>query len=68
MLTYQISDNVEVTGYSDSDFTGCLDSKRSPFGYLFLLAGGVVPWKSAKQSIIVSSTMEAEFVACFEAI
>ena len=34
---------------------------------MFLLAGGAVSWKSGKQSVIATSTMEAEFVACFEA-
>ena len=32
-----------------------------------MLASGAVSWKSAKQSLIATSTMEAEFVACFEA-
>ena len=32
-----------------------------------MIAEGVISWKSAKQTIIASSTMEAEFVACFEA-
>ena len=47
-----------MIGYLDSDFTGCVDTRKSTFGYLF-------SWKSAKQ--IAASTMEAEFVACFEA-
>ena len=67
MLTFRRSDHLEVIGYSDSDFAGCIDSRKSTFGYLFLLAGGAISWKSAKQTIIASSTMEAEFVACFEA-
>ena len=67
MLTYKRSNELEVIGYSDSDFAGCLDSRKSTFGYLFLLAEAAVSWKSAKQTIIASSTMEAEFVACFEA-
>ncbi|GER53018.1 F-box and associated interaction domains-containing protein [Striga asiatica] len=53
-------------GYSDSDFAGCLDSRKSTFGYVFLLAEGAISWKSAKQSVIAASTMEAEFVACFD--
>jgi hypothetical protein len=67
MLTYRRSNNLEVLGYSDSDYAGCIDTRKSTFGYVFLLAGGVVSWKSSKQSIIATSTMEAEFVACFEA-
>lgn len=32
-----------------------------------MLAGGDISWKSAKQSITASSTMNVEFVACFTA-
>ncbi|KAL0544329.1 hypothetical protein IC582_019442 [Cucumis melo] len=67
MLTYKRSDHLEVIGYSDLDFAGCVDTRKSTFGYLFLLGEGAISWKSAKQSIIAASTMEAEFVACFEA-
>ncbi|KAL8160866.1 hypothetical protein V2J09_012355 [Rumex salicifolius] len=67
MLTYRHSDQLEVIGYTDSDFGGCEDSRKSTSGYVFVLAGGAISWKSAKQTIIASSTMEAEFVACFEA-
>ena len=67
MLTFRRSDQLEVIGYSDSDFAGCVDSRKSTFGYLFLLGEGAISWKSAKQSVIASSTMEAEFVACYEA-
>ena len=67
MLIYQRSDQLMVTGYSDSDFAGCLDSRKSTSGYIFLLAGGAISWKSVKQTLVTSSTMEAEFVACYEA-
>lgn len=67
MLTFRHTDNLEVVGYTDSDFGGCVDTRKSTFGYVFVLAGGTISWKSAKQTIIASSTMEAEFVACFEA-
>uniref|UniRef100_A0A2N9FZV3 Reverse transcriptase Ty1/copia-type domain-containing protein n=1 Tax=Fagus sylvatica TaxID=28930 RepID=A0A2N9FZV3_FAGSY len=67
MLTFRRSHNLEVTGYSNSDFAECIDSRKSIFGYLFMLAGEAISWKSEKQTIIASSTMEAEFVACFEA-
>ena len=32
---------------------------KSTSGYVFTLAGGAVSWKSAKQTIISRSTMEA---------
>ncbi|KAJ4729164.1 Retrovirus-related Pol polyprotein from transposon TNT 1-94 [Melia azedarach] len=43
------------------------DSKADMDRLCFLLTGDAISWKSAKQSIIASSTMAAEFVACFEA-
>ncbi|RVW13644.1 Retrovirus-related Pol polyprotein from transposon TNT 1-94 [Vitis vinifera] len=46
---------------------GCLDSRRSTSGYIFMFVGGAVSWKSVKQTLIASSTMEAEFIACYEA-
>ena len=68
MLTYKKSDHLEVIGYSYSNFAGCVDTRKSTFGYTFLLAEWAISWKSAKQSIISASTMEAEFMACFEVI
>ena len=68
MLTYRRSDHLEVIGYSDSDYVGCVDTQKSTCGYLFLLAGWAISWNSVKQSVIATSTMEAEFVACFEAM
>ncbi|RVW19330.1 Retrovirus-related Pol polyprotein from transposon TNT 1-94 [Vitis vinifera] len=67
MLTYRRLDQLELIGYSDSDFVGCQDSRRSTLGYIYLLAGGAISWRSAKQTLVTSSTMEAEFVACYEA-
>ena len=67
MFTYKRPYQLEITGYSDSDFAGCLDSLRSTSGYIFMLTGGAVSWHSAKQTLTTSSTMAAEFVTCYEA-
>jgi hypothetical protein len=66
MLTYEISDNLEIVGYSD--FVGCLDTDRSTSGYVFKLAGGNISWSSFKQTVMTSSTIYVEFVACYEAV
>ena len=67
MLTYRKSDQLEIIGYSDSDLARCRDSMKSTSGYIYLLAGGDISWKSVKQSFVASSTMVAEFAACYEA-
>ena len=51
---------------SDTDFAGDRDDRKSTSGYVCTLAGGAISWKSSKQSIVASSTMYAEFIACFE--
>ncbi|XP_043687498.1 secreted RxLR effector protein 161-like [Telopea speciosissima] len=63
MLTYRATDQLEVISQSNSDFASCLDSRKSTSGYVFLLAGGIISWKSKKQTCVSTSTMEAEFVA-----
>ena len=67
MLMYRRSDQLEIIGYFDFDFFRCQDSQKSTLGYIYLLVGGAISWKSAKQTFIASSTMAAEFIACYEA-
>ncbi|GKF00426.1 hypothetical protein Tco_0023776 [Tanacetum coccineum] len=56
-----------VIGYSDSDFAKCKDSSRSTSGYIFMLSGGPISWISHEQELTTTSTMMAEYVACYHA-
>ena len=67
MLTYRRTDTLEVVGFSDFDYASYVDDKKSTYGYIFIMAEGDVSWKSVKQTLTVSSTMEAEYVACYKA-
>ena len=67
MLMYRRFDSIHIEGYSDLDFAGDVDDRKSISDYVFTLAGGAISWKSSKQTITASSTMYAEFVACYEA-
>jgi hypothetical protein len=67
MLTYRRSDTLEIKGYSDADYAGDKDDRKSKTGYVFTLVGGDISWRSCKQSIVASSTIYATFIACFEA-
>ena len=42
MLTYRHTDALEVVGFSDFDYAGCVDDKKSTSGYVFMMAEGVV--------------------------
>ncbi|GJX94568.1 retrovirus-related pol polyprotein from transposon TNT 1-94 [Tanacetum coccineum] len=43
------------------------DDLRYQMGYVFVMNGGVVDWKSSKQSTTAMSSMEAEYIAAAEA-
>jgi hypothetical protein len=67
MLTYKRSDNIEIVGYTDTDFASSVDSRKSTSGYVYTLAGGATSWKSFKQGLVAVSMMQVKYVACFEA-
>ena len=66
MLVYH-SEDLIPTGYTDSDFQSDLDFRKSTSACVFTLEGGTISWRSVKQSYIVDSIMEAEYVAACEA-
>ena len=43
-----------------------MDDKKFTFGYIFMMTKGVISWKSVKQKLTTSSTMETEYVTCYE--
>jgi transposase InsO family protein len=58
-----------LNGYSDSDFAGNLDTRRSTSGYCFRLGNGAaISWSSKRQGAVATSTTEAEVYAASEAI
>ena len=67
MLTYKRTDNLEVVCYTDVDLAGDEDDRKSTSGYIFTLAGRAISWRSGMQGVMAASTMQAEFVACYDA-
>ncbi|KAG7558728.1 Integrase catalytic core [Arabidopsis thaliana x Arabidopsis arenosa] len=56
-----------IAGYSDSDYAGDVDSRRSMTGYVFTLGNSVISWKATLQPTVTLSTTEAEYMALTEA-
>jgi transposase InsO family protein len=61
------SDDFVLHGYSDADWAGCPESRKSTSGQLFKLGNSLISWRSRKQSIVALSTTEAEYVALCDA-
>ena len=62
-ILYKKEGNCELIGFTDSDYAGSVEDRRSTSGYVFMLSGAAVAWSSQKQPIVTLSTTEAEFVA-----
>ena len=54
---------LKLEGFSDSDWGGNIDTRKSTSGYIFKLGNGVTSWSSKLQPTIALSTMEAEYMA-----
>lgn len=63
-VSYHIDSGVtDILAYSDADWAGDVDTRHSTSGWICLLNGGPVSWSSRKQSVIATSTTEAELIA-----
>ncbi|GJR70928.1 retrotransposon protein, putative, ty1-copia subclass [Tanacetum coccineum] len=58
---------LRVSCYTDAGYLTDADNLKSQTGYVFVLNGGVVDWKSIKQSIFATSSTDAEYIAAFDA-
>lgn len=57
----------KLFGFTDSDWAGCLDDRKSTSGNLFSFGSGAVTWSSKKQETIALSSSEAEYTAATSA-
>nr|GEX20715.1 hypothetical protein [Tanacetum cinerariifolium] len=58
---------LRVSCYTNAGYLTDADELKSLTGYVFILKGGAVDWKSAKQSIFATSSAEAEYIVVFDA-
>ena len=62
-LRFTSKDENELVGYSDSDWAGDVDTRRSTSGYAFFVGNLLISWSSKKQPTVAKSSTEAEYVA-----
>ncbi|GJV75111.1 retrotransposon protein, putative, ty1-copia subclass [Tanacetum coccineum] len=58
---------LKVSCYADASFQTNKDDTKSQTGYVFVLNGGAVDWKSAKQNTNDMPSTEADYIAATEA-
>ena len=55
--------DLSIQGYSDSDWAGDKEDRKSTSGYVFMLNNGPISWASKRQKTVALSSTEAEYMA-----
>ena len=58
----------DLTGYTDADWAGDLDTRRSTNGYVFHIGSGTISWSAKRQLAVALSSCEAEYMGQTQAI
>jgi hypothetical protein len=60
-LTFR-GDLTFLAGYTDADWAGDRNTRRSTSGYIFNVGSGAISWSSKRQPTVALSTCEAEYI------
>ncbi|CAK9820237.1 Retrovirus-related Pol polyprotein from transposon TNT 1-94 [Anthophora quadrimaculata] len=55
--------SLDISGFTDADYAGCIRTRRSRSGFVFILNGGPISWSSQLQKVVALSTAESEYIA-----
>ena len=61
-LFYQKGRKMSFTTYSDNNYVGDLDSRRSTTRSVFMIGTAAISWASKKQPVVSLSTTEVEYI------
>ena len=71
-LFFPATSSLELQAYSDADWAGCPDTRKSITGWCTFLGNALISWKCKKQNRVSKSSTEAEYramsAACSEII
>lgn len=57
----------QLRGFSDADWAGCPETRRSTTGFVFMMSAGCVSWKSKLQLSTALSSVEEEYMTLYSA-
>lgn len=66
-IFFDKKDKSGLVGYADAGYLSDPSTAKSQNGYVFILNGAAISWKSQKQTLVATSTNHAEIIAIYEA-
>jgi len=66
-LKIRRSPSMMVSAFSDADWAGCVDDRRSIGGFAVFLGNNLISWTARKQATVSRSSTEAEYKALAKA-
>ncbi|XP_047328669.1 uncharacterized mitochondrial protein AtMg00810-like [Impatiens glandulifera] len=63
-IEFKRESECKLVGYTDSDWAGSINNRKSTSGYIFCLGTNVISWSSRKQKYVALSSVEAEYIVC----
>jgi len=67
-LLFSKHGHFRIEAFTDADWAGSLDDRRSTSGYCTLVGGNLVTWRSKKQNVVARSSAEAEYRAMAQGV
>jgi hypothetical protein len=58
-----VGNGLKPEGFVDSDWAGCVDTRRSTSSYVFFMGAAPVCWSSKRQAVVALSSTEAEYIS-----
>ena len=66
-LKYVANRDVQLQGYTDTNWEGSIDNRKSTSEVSFSLGSAMISWMSRKQRLIALNTPEVDYIASNEA-
>jgi hypothetical protein len=66
-LRYASNNDVQLHGFTDSDWEGSENDRNSTSGICFSLESAMISWSSRKQNSVALNTAEVEYIAACDA-
>ena len=68
VLVYQKSNHLKLVGFTDSDYAGDVEERKSTSGYVFKIGECIISWNSSRQKIVSLSSTEAEYISLVSSV